>query len=662
MNLLFDGEAFRLHPASIATLAEAILAFLILVYFLSLRGKTRDTWLMAGFVGTALLVYLVDIGVTSSRPPLYNWFRVSHAALASVWALTWTWCAYTYGGNPMRREATMVILAESLLLAVFLGRALSGAPNIEFSTFSTWALVYYTVTGCQAWSVLVLARRTVAASRRSGASSENTLYHLLNAAGRTARSLRALALLFASYLPFMVWALAGMGGAAFAYQVCQMVLLLGVLVVHLSYASEVTTFQVKLVALPLATVLALLGLLPFLLYGTSPPEADWGGKSAEQQRQLAVFFWLLPAAAAFVVVAFIGFYRYGLLRPLGKLLEGVRRIEEGNFNVPVPIVNRDEVGVLAGSLNKMAASLKASQEELEGRVAERTAALQESLVRLKAVQSQLIQREKLASLGELTAGIAHEIQNPLNFINNFSEVSGELVEELREETKKHGQDPHLEEGLLEEIRQNLQKIHHHGLRADAIVKGMLQHSRTSGGEKQAVDANALAEEYLRLAYSGFRAKDQNFACSIETNFDLRLQQAQAVPQELGQVLLNLFHNAFYAVRQKHKSVQVLGDGEAYAPKVSVSTRQLPGQVEIRVRDNGVGMAEHVKSKVFQPFFTTKPTGEGTGLGLSISYDIITKGHGGELEVTSEQGEWAEFTITLPSVPAARELTLHTAPH
>jgi two-component system, NtrC family, sensor kinase len=271
--------------------------------------------------------------------------------------------------------------------------------------------------------------------------------------------------------------------------------------------------------------------------------------------------------------------------------------------------------------------------------------LNKTLTDLKATQSQLIQAEKMASLGELTAGIAHEIQNPLNFVNNFSEVSGELMEELEQE---------LDMGNVQEakvissdIKQNLQKIHHHGQRADAIVKNMLQHSRTTAGEKQLTNLNNLADEYLRLAYHGLRSKDKSFTCTLDTFYDLKLEKVEVVPQDIGRVLLNLFNNAFYAVQQRQKLGQ-----EDYQPTVTVSTHRQEGQqVEIRVRDNGTGMPESVKQKIFQPFFTTKPTGQGTGLGLSLSYDII-KGHGGELQVESVEGEFTEFMVQLPVIQLA----------
>ena len=284
--------------------------------------------------------------------------------------------------------------------------------------------------------------------------------------------------------------------------------------------------------------------------------------------------------------------------------------------------------------------LSSQRDMLEKQVQERTAELKTSLAELNATQTQLIQKEKMASLGELTAGIAHEIQNPLNFVNNFSEVSYELCSELKEE---------LEVGntveafpLVNDLQNNLHKIKHHGQRADSIVKGMLQHSRATTGEKQQTDINALAEEYLRLSYQGFRGKDKNFNATLVTDFDGSLGKHAVAPQELGRVLLNLFNNAFYATKQKKIHQQ-----DQYQPEVKLSTRLEDGKVEIKVWDNGNGVPEGIRSKIFQPFFTTKPTGQGTGLGLSLSYDIITKGHGGELKMETQEGEFTEFRISLP---------------
>ena len=278
--------------------------------------------------------------------------------------------------------------------------------------------------------------------------------------------------------------------------------------------------------------------------------------------------------------------------------------------------------------------IETQKETLEAQVSERTA-------QLRASQAQLIQKEKLASLGELTAGIAHEIQNPLNFVNNFSEVSTELVEELEEEVDA-GRIGEIK-AIARDLHQNLQKITHHGRRASSIVKGMLEHSRTSTGDKRPVDLNVLAGEYLKLAYQGLRAKDTTFNCELVTEFDSALTPIEIMPQEIGRVLLNLYNNAFYAVHLKQKTAPA-----GYQPTVMVSTHQLANAVEIRVRDNGTGIPDAVKAKIFQPFFTTKPTGEGTGLGLSLSYDIITKGHGGELVVESHQGTGTEFIVKLPA--------------
>ncbi len=272
-----------------------------------------------------------------------------------------------------------------------------------------------------------------------------------------------------------------------------------------------------------------------------------------------------------------------------------------------------------------------------------------TLSNLKATQAQLIQSEKMASLGELTAGIAHEIQNPLNFVNNFSEINIELAAEINDAAEKGD----LEEvkALTADIRTNQEKIRDHGKRADAIVKGMLQHSRSSSGEKEPTDINALADKYLRLAYYGLRSKDKSFNATINTDFDQSIGNINIIPQDIGRVLLNLINNAFYAVDKKKKLI-----GKDYEPEVTVSTRlvmdpnnppirQYANSIIISVRDNGNGISENNRNKIFQPFFTTKPTGEGTGLGLSLSYDII-KAHGGEIRVESKEGEGSIFTVTL----------------
>lgn len=265
---------------------------------------------------------------------------------------------------------------------------------------------------------------------------------------------------------------------------------------------------------------------------------------------------------------------------------------------------------------------------------------------LKATQAQLVQSEKLASLGELTAGIAHEIQNPLNFVNNFSELSVELAHELRDEMKKTEPDKELVADLLQDLSQNQEKINHHGKRAANIVTAMLQHARTSTGKKEPTDLNVLADEYLRLAYHGLRAKDKSFNATMVTEFDPAIGKVDVIPQDFGRVLLNLINNAFYAVQQRKRQLSESQAQEKYEPTVSVSTRQLPGKIEIRIQDNGTGIPETLKAKIFQPFFTTKPTGQGTGLGLSLAYDIVTKGHGGTMSVDSKEGEGTEFVITI----------------
>jgi signal transduction histidine kinase len=313
----------------------------------------------------------------------------------------------------------------------------------------------------------------------------------------------------------------------------------------------------------------------------------------------------------------------------------------------------------------MASRFRDLYTNLEQKVKERTHDLNQSLENLRSTQTQLILSEKMASLGALTAGIAHEIQNPLNFVNNFSEINNELIGELKgERIKDKGErDEELEGEILNDISQNLEKILHHGKRADAIVKGMLQHSRSNTGHKEPTDINALADEYLRLSYHGMRAKDKLFNAEFITDFDPNLPKINVVPQDIGRVLLNLINNAFYAVSEQSKLFQSSELWKSYQPLVAVSTIKLDDRIQISVKDNGPGIPLEIKDKIFQPFFTTKPTGQGTGLGLSLAYDIV-KAHGGELKVETKpgparsgsggragsdgEGEGSEFIVILPA--------------
>jgi signal transduction histidine kinase len=334
-------------------------------------------------------------------------------------------------------------------------------------------------------------------------------------------------------------------------------------------------------------------------------------------------------------------------------------LKNSALKIPIPFAHLVELGIVSFLIFEvyvLAKHYSMSYKELESLVKVKTHELTESnlnkekansilettLANLKSTQAQLIQSEKMASLGELTAGIAHEIQNPLNFVNNFSEVNKELIKEIQDLRHKTQdlRDEKLEEEILNDIAGNLEKINHHGKRAENIVKGMLQHSRTSTGQTEPTDINALCDEYLRLAYHGLRAKDKSFNSHFETDFDSKLSKVNVVPQDIGRVILNLINNAFYAVNEKAKL-----PSSNYEPRVTVSTKNLGDKIEIKVQDNGTGIPDKVKEKIFQPFFTTKPTGQGTGLGLSLSYDIV-KTHGGELGVTTKPGEGSAFSILL----------------
>lgn len=373
---------------------------------------------------------------------------------------------------------------------------------------------------------------------------------------------------------------------------------------------------------------------------------------------LATLYQLLVLLALSILLALLlgGWLARRMVVPIRQLQAGAQRLGEGDLGQRISVTSKDEIGALAERFNVMAARIQEAQETLEAKVQDRTFDLARSLEDLRAAQDRLVQTEKLASLGQLTAGIAHEIKNPLNFVNNFADLSRDLAQELTEALAAAGPslDPKIQAEVAElsaVLRENLSRIVQHGRRADSIVRNMLAHSREGGGELRAVDLNAVTDEALNLAYHGARAEMPGFNVALERDFDPAVGRLELYPQEFTRVLLNLIGNGFYAVRKKQLEV----GPEEYQPTLRVVTRALPGRVEIRVRDNGMGIPDAVRARIFEPFFTTKPAGEGTGLGLSLSHDIIVKQHGGTIQVATEPGCFTELVVTLPRAaePAER---------
>jgi signal transduction histidine kinase len=355
---------------------------------------------------------------------------------------------------------------------------------------------------------------------------------------------------------------------------------------------------------------------------------------------------ILLAALIFAVLGGM-FLARRMTGPIRELQAGAERIGSGDLSYRISVKTGDELETLADQFNEMTKRLQESYTGLEQKVAQRTAELSRSLNELRTTQDRLVQTEKLASLGQLTAGIAHEIKNPLNFVNNFSSISAELLDELQDALKEANLDPKVAadiSDLSDTLRGNLDKIVQHGKRADSIVKNMLLHSRSGSGEHRPVDINAVVEESLNLAYHGARAEKQDFNITIQKTFDPAAGSVDLYPQEITRVFLNLISNGFYAAAKRKQGGNCAND---YEPTMLATTKGFADRVEIRFRDNGTGIPAEVKDKMFNPFFTTKPAGEGTGLGLSISHDIIVKQHAGTIEVDTKAGEYTEFTITLP---------------
>ena len=352
---------------------------------------------------------------------------------------------------------------------------------------------------------------------------------------------------------------------------------------------------------------------------------------ARSGRLATAFAGLAPGATALVVLLFLAVFQGSLIQPLRRLLVGVRRVRSGDLDAELALGTRDEFGRLADGFNGMTTALRRYATEMEGLVAERTAALEEA-------QDRLVHQEKMASLGALTAGIAHEIKNPLNFVTNFAGLTAELADELAAET-----DPDERAALLADIRGNVSKIEAHGRRADAIVRSMMDHARTGTGERRAVRLDRLVEEYAGLAAHADRARHPDRAVPVVLDLAGDGASVEVAAEDVGRAVVNLVDNALDAVRQR-----AAAEGEGYAPAVTVSTASADGVAVVRVEDNGPGIAPEVAAQVFDPFFTTKPTGEGTGLGLSLSHDIVVQGHGGTLTIEPVADGGAAFVITLPT--------------
>jgi signal transduction histidine kinase len=353
----------------------------------------------------------------------------------------------------------------------------------------------------------------------------------------------------------------------------------------------------------------------------------------------------IVVSAAVLVGAFLTLLVLrSIAAPLRRLVVAMHSLNAGDLAVSIPAAGPDEIGAMAHTLAAFRDTLEALRKLIDEQ-RERERELRAAHDQLKAAQANLVQAEKMASLGQLTAGIAHEIKNPLNFVNNFAELSRELLGELKEAVDSAPGGTRAEDldDLMTTLDGNLAKIAEHGRRADGIVKSMLLHSRGGSGERRQSDLNALIEEALNLAFHGARAQDQSFNVTLAPDLDRSIGPLEAVPQDLTRVFLNLFGNAFYAVNKRRRD----GGDPAFAPTLTLTTRNRGDEIEVRVRDNGTGIAPEIRDKLFQPFFTTKPTGEGTGLGLSISYDIVVQEHGGSITVDSQPGEFTEFTVRLP---------------
>ena len=639
VNFFSGDKWYLLRTDSVTALAELVLSLVILIYLLNIRKKSKDGWLITRYMIMMTVFYLADFLRNINETP---WRMDIVQDVANGWLVIYhLWFSYNYRRRFFRKEMIVVLTLFIILIHATLLLEIVNHHHVGLLSIFTFAYL---------WSIAVLLRK-------AGAGSYATGIKKIELSDRDKRAFRSFAWWSALFVILGVNFILPYTGIKLSYDAIlvfhtiSLISLPWFAINYVNYAEEYTTFQVKIVGIMLCVTLLLLGLLGFMILPAGYISQTAEGRPV--QDAVNILAMLVPVMTLLIVVLFNVFLKKNLLRPLKEVLDGVQRVNAGDLNVEVPVEVKDELGFLSHNFNQMTHSLRQYSENMETLVAERTtelehkstqlekqkATLQTTLEDLKATQAQLIQSEKMASLGELTAGIAHEIQNPLNFVNNFSEVNAELIDEAKQEIDKGNTND--AKMILDDLKENEQKINHHGKRADAIVKNMLQHSRTSSGQKELTDINSLADEYLKLAYHGLRAKDKSFNVEIRTDFDNSIGKINVVPQDIGRVILNLVNNAFYVVGEKQKQ-----NLNGYEPAVNVVTKRLNDKVEINVMDNARGIPDSIKEKIFQPFFTTKPTGQGTGLGLSLAYDIV-KAHGGEIRVESKEGEGSVFIIQLP---------------
>lgn len=637
-----------LHTHSIMAFILATTQFGMLVFLFRLKQATNiRKWMIINYL--ASVIWQVDQTIRFSLAPSVQGSLVYKIETVLIYSpalallvLSYFQILYLFLYQPYEKERRLMvrIVVPVAIGLVGLNAWNEFANNSNLFVFQATSFLYGLITNI--WALVISFRK--ARFLKTVDQQASKAHNLLVWVNLGFIVMCVVAVVFGFYSPVGYW----------TFFILIWLCNLAQIIIYITFSAVPASFQIKIAGFSFVTVVTFLTMVTLVFFPPLIP-TDIEARLA-QQKGLQQMFIIIVVAVLFIVSVLPGLLRKSLSEPLKRLLSGVKQVNAGDLKVQVIVGSPDEIGDLTVNFNQMTHSLKLANDELreyaetlEVKVEERTAALKQSLDTLQTTQAQLIQSEKMASLGELTAGIAHEIQNPLNFVNNFSDVSAEMMQELKEYLEAGKLTDAIE--LAEELTGNLTKINHHGGRAAGIVKSMLEHSKVSDGKRHSVDINTLCNQYAQLSYKSMVAKNKSFACEIEIENDADSVNIDVISEDIGRVFQNVFINAFYAIEEKVK--QQKESAIAYDPKILLNTKMLykpdgsKDCMEIRIRDNGTGMSEPVKAKIFQPFFTTKPTGHYTGLGLSISYDIVTKGHGGTFLVESSLGEGTEMIIRLP---------------